>query len=142
MNPLPFLGLAVVAGGFAVAIEALDLDFARSEMTPIRPFSTNTSTSLSVEEDFLADTVPVDIPHCEPAQTLAATLAEDFAEEPVEVRMAGDGLTVELWASSIMGTWTIVHHGFDGISCVIGSGVGWNTESGPDDVFAQVALAS
>lgn len=46
MNPLPFLGLAVVAGGFAVAIEALDLDFARSEMTPIRPFSTNTSRNV------------------------------------------------------------------------------------------------
>ena len=63
--------------------------------------------------------------YCDARTVVAATLRHDFAETPRLVRMTGEGMMMELWASELMGTWTVVHHGGDGISCIVTSGQGW-----------------
>ena len=63
--------------------------------------------------------------YCDARTVVAATLRHDFAETPRLVRMTGEGMMMELWASELMGTWTVLHHGADGISCIVTSGQGW-----------------
>ena len=46
-----------------------------------------------------------------------------------------DGLRIELWTSDLMGTWTALHHGADGISCIVASGVDWTPEVSPEELI-------
>ena len=63
--------------------------------------------------------------YCDARTVVAATLRHDFAETPRLVRMTGEGMMMELWASELMGTWTVLHHGADGISCIVTSEQDW-----------------
>ncbi len=132
MNPMPVVAISLVATGLALAV-------LRHEAPTAAP---EPAQAVAQADHIGSHPGPVDAPHCEPAKALAATLASDFAEAPIVTRLAGDGLEVQLWASDLMGTWTIVHHGFDGISCVVASGFGWTGQTRPEDIFAQVSLAS
>ncbi len=63
--------------------------------------------------------------HCDARGTVQATLGRDFAETPRLAALTETGLTMELWTSDHTGSWTVVHHGGDGISCIVSTGMGW-----------------
>jgi hypothetical protein len=66
--------------------------------------------------------------YCDLRGVVDETLRHDFAEEPQLAALTGTGMTMELWASDLLGTWTMVHHGADGISCIVTSGQDWSTD--------------
>jgi hypothetical protein len=67
--------------------------------------------------------------HCDARATVQATLGRDFAETPRVAALTGTGLTMELWTSDHTGSWTVVHHGADGISCIVLTGMGWAADA-------------
>lgn len=67
--------------------------------------------------------------YCDSRRVVEANLERDFAEEPRLIAVTGAGMTMELWASDLMGTWTMLHHGSDGISCIVTSGHDWTAET-------------
>jgi hypothetical protein len=67
--------------------------------------------------------------YCDLRTTVDGTLRHDFAEAPRLAAVTGAGMTMELWASDLLGTWTVVHHGGDGISCIVTSGQDWTTST-------------
>lgn len=69
--------------------------------------------------------LPLTETYCDLRATVDATLRHDFAEVPALAALTGTGMTMELWTSDLMGTWTLVHHGGDGISCIVTSGQDW-----------------
>ena len=64
--------------------------------------------------------------YCDARNVVAATLRHDFDEAPRLVQVTAEGMKMELWASELMGTWTVVHHGSDGISYIVTSGQDWS----------------
>jgi hypothetical protein len=88
----------------------------------------------SGEELSLTDT------YCDARTVVAATLSHDFDESPRLVRMTGEGMMMELWASELMGTWTVLHHGADGITCIVTSGQDW-AEGAEADAVMDRALS-
>ncbi len=63
--------------------------------------------------------------YCDLRPSVGARLRRDFAEEPTLAAQTGTGMTMELWTSDQLGTWTVVHHAPDGISCVVTTGQNW-----------------
>ena len=63
--------------------------------------------------------------NCQPHAGMSQMLQTDFHEAPQLAAQTETGLGMELWASDQMGTWTALHRGSDGISCVVASGIGW-----------------
>lgn len=141
MNMLPILALGVLASGYAVAIESTDRMFDAMPQPELTAYTTTTSQDLAVYDVLAHGAQPADEPHCGTHALLTNTLADDFAEQPVERRVVAPDMKLELWASSLMGTWTMVHTGDDGISCIIASGTGWDSQDQTAEVFGQVALA-
>ncbi len=138
MNPIPFLALAAVASGYAVATERLDQYFANMPEPEIVSYAASADGEFSVYDVMADGSDAVTEPTCQTNDALAATLTHDFAETPVAQAVEGDGLVMQLWSSDLMGTWTMVHRGTDGISCIVSSGIGWTTASTPADVFDNV----
>ena len=62
---------------------------------------------------------------CDLRVTVDTTLRHDFAEVPTLAALTGTGMTMELWTSDLLGTWTMVHHGRDGVSCIVTLGQDW-----------------
>lgn len=79
----------------------------------------------------------LDEAHCGARADIGEKLRDGFEETPVTAMTSTGGLDLELWGSAEQATWTIVHHGRDGISCVVASGLGWNS-----DTDAQALIAS
>jgi hypothetical protein len=78
--------------------------------------------------------------YCDQRATVGTTLTRDFGEVPRLAALTGAGMMMELWASDLAGSWTVVHHGSDGISCIVTTGLGWM--AGADDVvLMEQALA-
>jgi hypothetical protein len=79
--------------------------------------------------------------YCDLRETVVGTLRHDFAEAPQLAAVTGAGMTMELWASDLLGTWTVVHHAGDGISCIVTSGQDWTVGTDAvvlmDDVLAR-----
>ena len=142
MNTLPILALAIVASGYAVAIEETERQFDAMPAPELTAYEATHNADLSVYDVLAHGAQPADEPHCGAHSTLTSTLEHDFAETAVERRILADGMRVDLWASEIMGTWTMVHAGDDGISCIIASGTGWTSNGQSGEVFAQVALTN
>ena len=84
------------------------------------------------------DTAP-DQSYCDAHQVVADGLTHDFAETLRAEKVSRDGLRFQLWTSDLMGTWTALHHGEDGISCIVASGVDWAADMPPDDLL-QLAM--
>lgn len=63
--------------------------------------------------------------NCQPHATIRHMLARDYVEAPQMAAMTEGGLGLELWASDGRGTWTALHRGKDGITCVVASGLDW-----------------
>lgn len=72
-----------------------------------------------------------DVPYCDHRAKLLQTLDHDFAETPRVKKGLAHGRSVELWASSLMGTWTAVYTRADDVSCVVSSGMGWKRGDNP-----------
>lgn len=77
---------------------------------------------------------------CDARAVVGETLRRDFAEEPRLAALTGTGLRMEFWASDLLGSWTLVHHGQDGISCIVTSGMDW-TKGADAAVLLDRALA-
>ena len=73
--------------------------------------------------------------YCDRHEIVAGGLTHDFAETLRARKVSRDGLRIELWTSDLMGTWTALHHGEDGISCIVASGVDWTPAISPDDLI-------
>ena len=85
--------------------------------------------------DMLGHEAEIPKANCQPHAAISTMLARDYIEAPQVAAMTEGGLGLELWASDGGGTWTALHRGSDGISCVVASGLDW----GPD-VDAQALL--
>ena len=146
MNPLPIFALGLIASGYASAIAGIDADIearTNAEAAHIVVLPQPALDHLSIYDmPGLTAVDPAAEPHCEPEVGMIAALDHDFAETLVETRVVADGLQMDLYASSLMGTWTLVHSGNDGIACIVNSGTGWTEKAMPADVFAEVELAS
>ena len=144
MNVLPILALVAVAGTYAVASERSNQEFApkpviQTEQVAYYPGGTDDLSVYSLMERVAPS---LDSPRCEGQAEMANILARDYNEQPVDKRVIGDGLHVVLWGSTDMGTWTLVHDGEDGVSCVVSSGTGWTDLSSADEIFANDPLSS
>ncbi|SOC06595.1 hypothetical protein [Rhodobacter maris] len=72
-----------------------------------------------------------DQPYCDDHAALATRLAQDFGEHArVKSPLAGNR-SVALWASDAQGTWTALYTRADGVSCVVSSGMGWESGANP-----------
>lgn len=78
-----------------------------------------------------------DQPYCDGDSAIAQTLRHDFAEHPVATR-AG----TELWGSAQMGTWTIVDHRDSGVTCIVGSGIGFQADVDPATFYQKAGFKS
>ncbi|MEF3045928.1 hypothetical protein [Pseudotabrizicola sp. L79] len=137
MNTLPILALGILASGYAVATEQLDRRFDTIVSPTVTAYPA--SDDLAVYDVLGHGAQPMDQPHCDLHADLTETLEQDFAEVPIEERVAADDLVMELWASEVMGTWTMVHRGADGVSCIVSSGTGWRSDWQADEVFNTIA---
>lgn len=137
MNSLSLLGLAATAAILAAAPRGAD-PAAPSELVA---YHAGTPPQIRDAETLARDGQPVDEAHCQLHASMAETLRHDFAEHPLLTRVAGDGLVMELWTSEVMATWTILHKGADGVSCIVSSGTGWVSGTAPDLAFARAGLA-
>lgn len=61
---------------------------------------------------------------CGERAAVLAGLAERFAEQPAAAGLAANGQVVELLVAPD-GSWTLLLSRPDGVSCLIGGGVGW-----------------
>lgn len=143
MNSIPFLALAFVASGYAYATAHLDLPTQKRVSSPLTAYAAVETDDFSVYEVMAAESQNgVAAPRCEDHAALSVDLSQEFGEIRVTERTAGEDLVMELWASDAFGTWTMVHKGTDGVSCVVSSGTGWTTSTTADQVFDMVPLAS
>lgn len=142
MNPLPILALAAVAGTYSVATHKLEQDFAAPSYVQSISYPMSNADDISVYGLVERVAPAMDTARCEAQAQMNTILTVDFEEKPIEKRIVGDGLHVELWGSTEMGTWTLIHDGSDGVACVISSGIGWTDESLPDQIFLNAPLAS
>ncbi len=83
---------------------------------------------------------------CDTRGTVAQNLGDHFAEEPQARVLSLSGQEMELWASAIMGGWTVVHHGRDGISCIVATGQDWRADQDAhtllEDTLASAQFAA
>ena len=139
-NPLPILALGAVAIGYAGAIDRTDQMFESYAPSAVAAF---TSTSnLSVEEFVSKLPETVQDPYCAAEREMIATLTDDFAEVRQASWIRGDALKMELWASDVMGTWTVLHVGSEIVTCLVASGFGWDEGMTLLEVLGASALAS
>lgn len=90
-----------------------------------------------VDELPLSEVAVDDQPYCASDGEIAHTLAHDFAEQPV-VTAGASG--TELWASDLLGTWTVVAPRADDTSCIIASGIGYSNEREAEIYYSSAGL--
>ena len=87
------------------------------------------------------DLAEADTPYCDADPQIARTLAHDFGESLID-GSSFDGNDAQLWASPVMGTWTLVLARSDAVSCIVASGTGFSDSANPDVFYAKAGLAS
>lgn len=87
--------------------------------------------TLPVSED-----AAIDRPWCDRDAEIEAALRHEFAEE----KIATNGRDTALWGSDLMGTWTVVLERPDATSCIIASGIGFQSGENPQSYFVTVGL--
>lgn len=120
-NPLPLLALGAIGLGYASAIDHVDKTF---EGAPIVEGFT-ASPNLSVHDFVGRLPETVQDPWCDERETVAASLSDDFAETLESEWVQEHAVKMELWASDLMGTWTLLTVAEDGLTCILSSGFGW-----------------
>lgn len=79
-------------------------------------------------------------PYCDRPDALAASLSEDYAEEVVLTAQSMEGKRFDFWASGTMGTWTVSYTRADGVACVVGTGIGWESGDSAGAHMQQIGL--
>ncbi|MCU0828999.1 MAG: hypothetical protein MUE52_16775 [Tabrizicola sp.] len=105
---------ALVAASLAATVAAAPFQMS---LMPILPETANDSDLTAA--------------YCDRREIVQDTLRHDFAEEATLAALTGSGMMLELWTSDLLGTWTVVHHGKDGISCIVTSGMDWASGGDP-----------
>lgn len=123
-NPLPLLALGAVAIGYAGAVDRTDRAFDAAPDVFIASFPAVTDLSVHEFVGRLPETVQD--PLCDAKETITASLADDFAETLESTWLQEQTVSMELWASDLMGTWTLLRTGDDGLTCILSSGFGWS----------------
>ena len=62
---------------------------------------------------------------CAPHQTLTDQLYNQYGEVPVVAGLLDPEQLVEFWVNPDGETWTIFWTRSDGLSCIVGFGIGW-----------------
>lgn len=73
-------------------------------------------------------------PVCMKTVELEAALVDWHGEKPI--RQIDDN--TYLWAAGIGGTWTVISHAENGISCTLDYGQNWAGEAQASELFAQL----
>jgi hypothetical protein len=123
MNVLPMLALSTLAAGYVAAIDRADTHFDRKPELALTSYAA--TPTLSVHDVMARASQSVDQPFCDNVDKVTETLAMDFAEVRQDAWVQGEDMAMQLWASDIMGTWTMIHVGQDNVACVVSSGTGW-----------------
>ena len=130
---------------YTYASAQLDKQFSHIPATQIVAYDAQGTDDFTVYDVAnLSSQTPTDLTatRCDSAQVLANSLETDFEENFVNTSLQAEGLVMDLYASPNQGTWTLIHRGNDGISCVVSSGTGWTDASTPADVINIAHLAS
>src|SRR6056297_3260089 len=64
---------------------------------------------------------------CAPRETVVQRLAEAYGETPQSMGLGANNAVVEVFASTISGSWTITVTGPGGITCLIAAGHAFET---------------
>ena len=64
---------------------------------------------------------------CGPRTDLARLLSQQHAEAPVALGLDSNGNLMEIFASKLGETWTLVMSMPNGISCIVTAGEGWTS---------------
>lgn len=130
-NPLPLLALGAVAVGYFGAVERTDRAFDAMPQSQVAAYPA--SQGLSVEEFVGQLPQTVQDPLCDTKDVITVSLSGDFAET-MEASWTQRDSGIELWASDLMGTWTLLHVNEDGLACIVQSGFGWQEGMTPEAV--------
>ncbi|MFN3526164.1 MAG: hypothetical protein ACK4YU_08730 [Paracoccus sp. (in: a-proteobacteria)] len=130
-----------LAGSVALLMALPSLASARADQ-PVQSWSAMAGVEVAalldqVDDLPLSEVAIDDQPYCAVDDEIAHTLNHDFAEQPVLT--AGLGGT-ELWASELMGTWTLVAPRDDDTSCIIASGIGYHDERDAEVYYSSAGL--
>lgn len=130
-----------MAGGVALLMAMPAVSATRPDQ-PVQAWpamaGVDTATLLEQARDLPTSDMAIgDQPYCATDTEIHQTLRTDFNEAPVP----GDGhAATELWASGQMGTWTLVAPRQDDTSCIIASGIGYDTARDVDIYYQTAGL--
>lgn len=138
----PRLACLGLAGSAALLMALPAVSATPSVDQPVQSWSAMAGVEVAalleqVDELPLSEAAVDDQPYCAPDAEIAFTLSTDFAEQPVVTAGAGG---TELWASDLMGTWTVVAPRADDTSCIIASGIGYNDEREAEVYYSSAGL--
>ena len=139
------IAIRIARFGMAGSVAALLAMPAASATRPDQPVQAwpamagvDTATLLEQAQDLpVSDMAVGDQPYCAADAEIHQTLQQDVNETLVP----GDGhAATELWASDQMGTWTLVVPRRDDTSCIIASGIGYDTARDVDVYYRTAGL--
>lgn len=138
-NPLPFLALSAVALGYSGAIDRVDSSFQTDPAPTVSSFAA--ASNLSVQT--FAGSLPQSVqdPYCDAKDVIVEDLSHDFAETFEASLEQDQTVSLEVWASDLMGTWTVLHVEKDGLTCIVSSGFGWTDGMSAEDVLQDRPLS-
>lgn len=140
MKVLPMLALSAVAVGYFGAIGHTNEYFDTRPVAELTSYPA--SSNLSVNDIMERPAQTANQPFCDQTAEVTATLASDFAESEQSAWVEGKDMALQLWGSDMMGTWTLLHVGQDGIACVVSSGTGWSEGVTHQDILAMADIAT
>ena len=73
----------------------------------------------------LSTTAASAMPHCAERDAVIASLQDRYAERHIASGLQSDTGLLEIWASEIDGSWTVLMTRPDGQTCVVASGTHW-----------------
>lgn len=137
-NRIASLGMA----GSVVALMAMPAVSATRPDQPVQAWSAmvgvDAATLLEQAQDLPTSDMAIgDQPYCADDAEIHQTLKHDFDEAPVP---GDDHAATELWASEQMGTWTLVAPRRDDTSCIIASGIGYDSARDVDVYYRTAGL--
>ena len=141
VNLVPLMALGLVAVGYAGAINALDHapDPHPRAVAGIVAFQAGPNLSVHGFVGQLPNALQD--PLCDVKQTVTSSLTDDFAETLESAWNQQHQMSMELWASDLMGTWTLLRVESDALACIVASGFGWADGMGMKDIVQDGPLS-
>ena len=138
-NPLPLLALSAVAFGYSGAIDRVDANFQSDPAPAVTGFAAASNLFVQDFAGSLPET-PQD-PLCDVREVIIEDLSHDFAETFQASWPQTQDVAIEVWASDLMGTWTVLHVEKAGLACIVSSGFGWTDGMSAEDVMQDRPLS-